>query len=272
MQRLSEILNLKLKKLRENMVACNDTAPNEGNFLCPSCRDRGVILIGEKASRCECMKQKAILNKFKYANIGRQLRHFTFDKFNFDYYSSKLRDESNLTYREKAQRAYETSKQFVQKCLENRHVHGLLFSGPVGSGKTFMSSAIANELLDAGKEVLFVVVPDFLDQIKATYSQNVQTYSEIQLLESARNVEVLILDDLGAHNYTDWTRNKIYSIINYRLNNTLPTVITTNLELEVLEEYLGERTTSRLLQLCKIYSLMVECDIRYQKRLFENKK
>jgi len=85
-------------------------------------------------------------------------------------------------------------------------------------------------------------------------------------MDSARRVHVLILDDLGAHNYTEWTRNKLYSIINYRLNNNLPTVITTNLDLAELEEYLGERTTSRIIQMCRIFRLMVETDIRIVKR------
>jgi len=77
-------------------------------------------------------------------------------------------------------------------------------------------------------------------------------------------VPLLILDDLGAHNYTDWTRNKLFSIINYRLNYMLPTIITTNINLEDLEHFLGERTTSRIIHMCHPYRLLVEVDIRVQ--------
>jgi len=70
------------------------------------------------------------------------------------------------------------------------------------------------------------------------------------------------VDDLGAHNYTDWAKNKLYTIINYRLNNRLPTLITSNLDLNDLEQYLGQRTTSRIIQMCKFYRLLVETDIR----------
>ncbi|MDD2443679.1 MAG: hypothetical protein PHS52_04170, partial [Desulfotomaculaceae bacterium] len=72
--------------------------------------------------------------------------------------------------------------------------------------------------------------------------------------------------DLGAHNYTEWTRNRIYSIINYRLNHRLPVIVTTNIVLEDLEEYLGERTTSRLLEMCRPYRLLVDLDIRVIRR------
>src|SRR5690606_27907594 len=112
----------------------------------------------------------------------------------------------------------------------------------------FLACAIANYVLSKGKPVLFTVVPDLLDQIKATYDRSPLVDSdELAILEGARTVDLLILDDLGAHNYTQWTVNKIYSILNYRVNHQLPVVITTNLSLDELDIYLGERTTSRIL-------------------------
>lgn len=138
-------------------------------------------------------------------------------------------------------------------------------SGPVGCGKTYLAGAIANELVGYGIEVLFTVVPDLLDEIRSTYDRQEGGQSEIELLEAARKVGVLILDDLGAHNYTEWTRNKLYSILNFRLIHQLPTVITTNLTLQELDSYLGERTTSRIVQLCRAYRLAAERDIRLVK-------
>ncbi|MFA4886478.1 MAG: AAA family ATPase, partial [Desulfotomaculaceae bacterium] len=64
----------------------------------------------------------------------------------------------------------------------------------------------------------------------------------------------------------EWTRNKIYSIINYRLNHHLPVIVTTNIKLDDIKEYLGERTTSRLLEMCSPYRLMVDIDIRAVRR------
>jgi DNA replication protein DnaC len=112
-------------------------------------------------------------------------------------------------------------------------------------------------------------VPDFLDELRATYHKGGEEtdINEISLLNGARQVEVLILDDLGAHNYTPWTCNKLYSLLNYRMNYHLPVIITTNLDLLEIEKFLGKRTTSRILQMCNVYRLTVHKDIRYQKSL-----
>ncbi|HHX50721.1 MAG TPA: ATP-binding protein [Clostridia bacterium] len=237
------------------------------NQKCNLCQNRGIIVKDGIGYRCQCMRQKALSNRFQYANLGGLLRNHTFDKFSLDYYPKDKTPASdiNLTYFESARRAYQAAKEFTEEFSKgNYRGQGLLFSGSVGSGKTFLAGAIANTVLSYGHQVLFTVVPDLLDEIKATYSRTGDSdVDELTLLESARNVELLILDDLGVHNYTDWTVNKIYSILNYRANHQLPIIITTNHDLEELEAYLGERTTSRILQLCKIYRLSVDQDIRF---------
>jgi len=191
---------------------------------------------------------------------------YTFESFQLKYYSDhKIDPVKKISYRSSASTTLQAAKKFISDYLEDMHVPGLLFTGPVGSGKTFLACCIANTLLGQNKTLLFAVVPDLLDQIKATYDINrLNTVTETQLLDTAREVPLLILDDLGAHNYTDWTRNKIYSIINYRLNYLLPTIITSNINLEDLDDYLGERTTSRIFQMCRPYRLLVDVDIRMQ--------
>ena len=164
--------------------------------------------------------------------------------------------------------ALQTSRNYVIEFMSNPHTDGLLITGQVGSGKTMLACCIANALMKKEQTVLFVVVPDLLDKIKASYDQSRApgTHSEHELIETARSVPLLILDDLGAHNYTEWTRNKIYSILNYRLNHKLPVIITTNINLEDLEEHLGERTTSRIFQMCRSCRLLVDMDIRAVQR------
>jgi len=183
-----------------------------------------------------------------------------------DFYSrTKVDSVKNTSYYDSATVTLKAAKDFTRRYLENRHTDGLLLTGQVGSGKTFLACCIANALLVRGKTVLFIVVPDLLDQIKATYdAKNENSVTESELLDTAREVPLLILDDLGAHNYTEWTRNKIFNIINHRLNYLLPTIITTNINLEDLEQYLGDRTTSRIFQMCRPYRLLVDVDIRMQ--------
>jgi len=237
------------------------------NEHCPLCNGRGIIIIdSDSAAPCKCMSNWAVQAKFKNSKMSKEMTGCTFNRFSSRYYSKNLRDQiSGKTYYDNAAVAFAAAQNFVRDIQENANPDGIMLTGPVGSGKTFLACAIANALLEIGQEVLFVIVPDLLDQIRATYDNN-NEYTEQDLINMARKVNVMILDDLGAHNYTDWVRNKLYSIINYRLNYRLPTVITTNLNFTELEEYLGERTASRIIEMCKVYPLLVETDIRIIKR------
>ena len=103
----------------------------------------------------------------------------------------------------------------------------LTLQGTNGCGKTHLAGAIANKVLAGGGSVLFAVVPDLLDQLKATFGpgQNA-TYQDV--FDRVRSTELLILDDLGAERSADWAEEKLYQIVNYRTLMRLPTVITTD--------------------------------------------
>lgn len=110
----------------------------------------------------------------------------------------------------------------------------LVLKGGYGCGKTHLAAAIANYCLDRGRPVLFINTPDLLDHLRAAYSPNADsTYDE--RFEQVRNASLLILDDLGTQSNTEWAQEKLYQIFNHRYNTRLPTVITTNQELESVE-------------------------------------
>ncbi|BAE83428.1 IstB-like ATP-binding protein [Desulfitobacterium hafniense DP7] len=260
-----------LKHKREQSESPAAHSQLKPSVNCPLCEDRGIIFDGESARPCACMRQKRMENLFRHARMARGLLNCRFEAFRQEYYLSQANPQDR-SYLEGALTALHASKEFVARCLDDYHGLGLILIGPVGAGKTFLAAAIANALMEQEHQVLFLVVPDLLDQLRATYKTD---ENELDLLDTAREIPILILDDLGAHNYTDWTRNRLYSIINYRLNQQLPTVITSNLSLEEMEEHLGARTTSRLIQSCRIFRMHVEQDIRlrqYQDREKERKK
>ena len=239
-----------------------DQAANNPAPICPMCHDRGIVISGDVAKPCTCMQKKKIENRFRNARISRNLLNCQLESFNVAYYASADgRDQQHL---QRANKALNAAEEFVNKYKHAECGEGLLLTGEVGSGKTFLAAAIANALIKSGRQVLFLIVPDLLDELKATFNKAAEL-TELDLLDTARTVPVLILDDLGAHNYTEWTKNRLYSIINYRLNELLPTVVTSNLTLFEMEEYLGQRTTSRLMQMCRVFRLTRETDIRLKK-------
>lgn len=234
--------------------------------VCPKCGGRGIIVRNyNTASVCACARKVRINNLASSSHMTCDLQKKSFENFSLGYYS-KTRLFSEKTHYEIAARALETCRSFVEDCLGGKSPRGLYIFGRVGSGKTHLACSVANELIKKGTEVLFVVVPDYLEEIKHSWDQG-NEYSEKEILDSAREVSVLVMDDLGAHSYSDWTKNKIYTILNHRINSSLPTVITSNLEYHEIEDYLDYRISSRITELCIPVILHVgkDKDIRLQK-------
>lgn len=113
----------------------------------------------------------------------------------------------------------------------------LFLAGGHGTGKTFLAAAAANQIMERGVPVLFVFVPDLLDQLRGAYS-NEAALSHDELFEQVKNVPVLILDDIGAHNGTPWTEEKLFQIVNHRYVSGLPMLITSAAPLKRLDESL----------------------------------
>ena len=116
----------------------------------------------------------------------------------------------------------------------------LTLLGGHGVGKTHLAAAVANRLMEQGHPVFFTFVPDFLDQIRGSYSQDSElTYDE--LFEQVKAVPMLILDDLGAHSGTPWAEEKLFQVINHRYLADLPTLVTSALQMERLDGRLQSR-------------------------------
>jgi DNA replication protein DnaC len=238
---------------------------DETRVECSLCQDRKFILLESGAVPCACVQEKLRIQRLLKAGITSELEECRFEGFVQEYYAKHLRyPDKSITYYQGARQALQAAEGFVQDFKKNPYTSGLMFVGSVGSGKTFLAAAICNALLAMGNKVFFVVVPDFLNELRAGYRRSEDSDNHL-LMERVRDTPLLVLDDLGSHNYTDWTRNTLYSLLNYRTNHKLPIIITTNLSLGELDDFLGERTTSRIIHLCRPCRLMVEKDIRHLK-------
>jgi DNA replication protein DnaC len=117
----------------------------------------------------------------------------------------------------------------------------LLLSGPVGVGKTHLAVAIGKHFKEQdGLEVIFTVVPDLLDHLRASFDPKAE-HAYDDRFNQIRNAQVLILDDLGTENATPWAREKLFQIINHRYTERFPTIITTNVDLAKIDDRIASR-------------------------------
>jgi len=153
----------------------------------------------------------------------------TFD--NFDWKRGNL----SLDERQNLERAYRLVVDFAEE-----PEGWLVLQGANGCGKTHLAAAIVNYRYQHGKPALFIVIPDFLDHLRSTFSPDSKV-SYDQFFESVRNAPLLVLDDLGAQTTTPWAQEKLYQVINHRYNAQLATVITTNCSTEELDDRIASR-------------------------------
>jgi DNA replication protein DnaC len=126
---------------------------------------------------------------------------------------------------------------------------GLWFTGDVGTGKTTLAMLVSRAALDAGRSVAIYSLPRLLAEIRKTFDEGAER-SHIDLLERLAAVDLLHVDDVGAERTSDWVLEQLYSIVNARYEDERAMVITTNLDHAELREQIGERTVSRLIEIC----------------------
>jgi DNA replication protein DnaC len=115
----------------------------------------------------------------------------------------------------------------------------LVLHGPAGVGKTHLAAAIGHQLVAKGEGVVMHVVPQLLAEFRRSFSDN-QTARYHRLFDGTLNAPVLILDDFGAENTTDWAREQLYLILDDRYRHRAPLVVTTN-SLPALEPRVRDR-------------------------------
>jgi DNA replication protein DnaC len=185
-----------------------------------------------KISVCECRLREVadqVRDRlFSLSNLD-ELSHLTFETFRL-----RGRDALGELQAQSLEWAFNHARQFAG-ALKG----WLLLQGGYGCGKTHLAAAIANFAVQMGVPTLFLTVPDLLDNLRFAYDSNDTTFE--QRFEQIRNAQLLVMDDFGTQNATDWAREKLFQIINYRYINHLPIVITTNLAMEEIEARIRSR-------------------------------
>lgn len=241
-------LAAQLEAERQAIFSQNQIPPDylEVWWNCPSCRDSGWLRPDEK---CRCMVQEEIDHLYHQSGLPPELREQTFDSFRIDLYPPELRSFMEQVVAE--------CRAFAARVASGRATENLVFRGAAGLGKTHLSSAIAHIVLQSGRSVIYLTLPELLDRIRY-YKFEVADPEALSLL---REVDLLILDDLGGEKVSEFSVQELFALINYRMSHRLPLVVSTNLSWTDLEEAYTARIASRLMGASLVLKLDGE-DIR----------
>lgn len=173
-------------------------------------------------------------------------------------------------YKGEKDKSYIIAKNYVKEYEQMKKENiGLLFCGTVGSGKTYLACCIANALIE--EYMIRVKIGNFA-QIINDLQKSGFDLDKNEYIESLTNVSVLILDDLGIERDTSYAKEQVYNIVNSRYLKQKPTIFTTNLPYEKIQnsddgvEY--ERIYSRIIEMCIPVKVMGE---DFRKRLQKEK-
>lgn len=221
-------------------TSSNTDQPRPTSAVCPICGGTGWLTenvpVGHpnfgKAFRCSCQVPELEvrqLERLRHLSNMQYLERMTFETFRPEGHGLNPEQRKSLRL------AFERAVAFARKPQG-----WLLLRGGYGCGKTHLAAAIANECIARGQPVLLVNLPDLLDHLRATYGPDSEVSFD-ERFDQVRNAPVLILDDLGTQNATSWAQEKLYQILNHRYNAQLPTVVTTNQDLEDIDPRLRSR-------------------------------
>ena len=133
---------------------------------------------------------------------------------------------------------------FIDDFSNNKECKGIYLYGSYGTGKTYLIAALFNELAKKDIKSTIVYVPEFLRVLKATFNSDNEDFEDVY--ESVKKAPLLLLDDMGAEYLTPWARDEVLgTILQYRMDEGLPTFFTSNLDLKQLESHFANTSSGK---------------------------
>jgi DNA replication protein DnaC len=254
-----KIMDLRIKKSELLVSNGFDMDYLNLHFECNKCKDTGFI----GNTKCSCFKQKVIDVYYTGSELKNMLKTHNFDNFKLDFYPSKKSDFESESPKKNIEKILSKSMSFLKNF--DTSDENLLFYGGPGTGKTFLSHCITKELMDKGFFVVYRTAEELIKGLK-----EIRFNGDTSLEEMLINCDLLIIDDLGTEQISDFTKMEMFNLLNTKLLKQKKMLVSTNLTLGNLANTYSERITSRLLgnfTACKFFCE----DIRIKKNLSKPK-
>ncbi|WP_295153463.1 ATP-binding protein [uncultured Ruminococcus sp.] len=244
--------------IRHNIRAMLEACGYPGDYLqyhyvCEKCRDTGY----HEGVRCDCMKKLLKYYTTEEINERCSIELHDFSEFRVELYSNVPSPGGEIP-REKMRTLFDFCRKYAEHFDENSR--SLFFFGRTGLGKTFLSSCIAKKLIEDDRNVVYGSLLKLLRQIEDERFHRASGDTTGVLLDA----DLVILDDLGSEFQTQFTDAVIYEILNERINNRRPTIISTNLTTKELDRKYNDRIVSRITG-CFIPCAFLGSDVRLEK-------
>ena len=246
---------------------CNKILGVQG-ILNPFDRSINLFIQNDKCDCIESIKEKERLEKKRIIAINKDYEEYRKHEMNKkikQYYGTdfitkqfEIQTIENFITNEANINMKYTAMKFLERFSHTKK--GIIFIGKNGTGKTHIASGIANELMKRNVPVIFGTLTELLDK----YSESYKNHTEIELTKLYAKVDLLVIDDLGVEVANDWMLSKLFIILNERIKNELPIIITSNYEFAQLKQRLSiqnkvcETTNSIISRLCAM-CCRVEC-------------
>lgn len=215
---------------------------------CRMCGDTGWILSRDTEGNdycrpCQCASIKATKKRLETGGIARTFREKTFD--NFHTMNRPVLEDAKET-------AFRYWKHFSQ--IRGTGNNSLMLCGQVGAGKTHLGTACSMELISQGIGVLYMEYREEMTALKAQIRDE-ERYSAV--MQRYKTAEVLFVDDFLKGKITESDVNIVYEIVNYRYNNNLPIILSTEKSLDGLINF-DEAIGSRLIEMSRGHIVVFE--------------
>lgn len=207
------------------------------HYNCSKCKDTGYIGI----KKCSCYQKHLVNIYYKKSHISDLLNTNNFSNFTLAYHRANKLDNERISPKENMQINVHKIQEAYLKNFD-KHDTNLLFLGDSGTGKSFLSHCIAKELLDQGYLVVYRTSDELLKDLKDIRFNNNKDLENLLI-----NCDLLIIDDLGTEQITDFSLSETFTFLNNKLLKRKKMLISTNLSIAALKDNYGERINSRLL-------------------------